>query len=105
MTKEENRYDNPGYYEGTTSTVPTFVGGINKDAGIHQIPDVNTNNSGWHIQLKTGNSELTWCIDTGAQVSVMPQSLYDKSFGQLSEPDRHVMEHGTYSVKAICIAL
>ncbi|KAL8610744.1 hypothetical protein ACOMHN_016727 [Nucella lapillus] len=47
------------------------VGGIH-DQGSDQ---------GWYIKLKIGSQDLTWCIDTGAQVTVMPASLFRPAFG------------------------
>lgn len=49
---------------------------------------------GWHIKLHSGNDALIWCIDTGAQVSVIPESVYKPSFGKLSVPDRELLGAG-----------
>ena len=50
-----------------------------------------TSDSGWHIKLKINDQELTWCVDTGAQVSVMPESAYKESYRTLSKPDRELV--------------
>ena len=48
----------------------------------------------WHIQLKINVQELTWCVDTATQVSVMPESAYKESYGKLSKPDRELVGAG-----------
>ena len=45
-----------------------FVGGVRDKSTV-------TTDSGCHIKLKVGSQELTWCIDTGDQVSVMPDHI------------------------------
>ncbi|PFX32006.1 hypothetical protein AWC38_SpisGene3133 [Stylophora pistillata] len=80
---------------------PTFVGGVTtpsstslpltatiEPASIHQT---STSDSGWYVKLKVQDQELTWCIDTGAQVSVMPKSLNKESYGPLSKADRELV--------------
>lgn len=42
---------------------------------------------GWHIKLKTSSQDSTWCIDTGAQVFMMPAYLLKLDIGQLRSPD------------------
>ena len=42
---------------------------------------------GWHITLTVGKQKLDWCIDTGAQVSVMPTHVYKPDFGELRQSD------------------
>ena len=42
---------------------------------------------GWHINLTVGPRELDWCIDTGAQVSVMPAHVYKPDLGVLHTSD------------------
>ena len=42
---------------------------------------------GWHITLTVGPRELDWCIDTGAQVSVMPAHVYKPDLGELHKSD------------------
>ena len=71
--------------EGQT---PTFVG--------ETTVKNNCIDQGWHIQLNVnGNTdELTWCIDTGAQVSVMPETFYKDVYGTLCKPDRKLVGAG-----------
>ena len=38
-------------------------------------------------QAKDPRRRLTWCIDTGAEVSLMPESIYMPSYGTLSVSD------------------
>ena len=44
---------------------------------------------GWHISLNVGPNgrNLDWCIDTGAQVSVMPANVYTPDIGKLCPSD------------------
>ncbi|EDO44175.1 predicted protein [Nematostella vectensis] len=42
------------------------------------MPEISTDyirDPGWHVKLRVEKRELTWCINTGAQVSVMPETL------------------------------
>jgi len=47
---------------------------------------------GWHVKLKIQDQDmLTWCIDTGAQESVMPEAIYKSSYRTLSKSDRELV--------------
>jgi len=75
---------------------PIFVGGVTTPTGSLAEPAANpkTSNSdpGWHVKLKIQDQDLlTWCIDTGAQVSVMPEAMYKSSYGTLSKSDRELV--------------
>ena len=69
---------------------PTFIGSITHEA-VHQK---HTMDPGWHVKLHSRKDELTWCIDTGAQVSVIPDSVCKPSYGKLSVPDRELLGVG-----------
>ena len=50
---------------------------------------------GWHVKLKMKDQHmLTWCTDTGAQVSVTPEAIYKSSYGSLSKSDRELVGAG-----------
>ena len=70
-----------GRDNATPAMTPSFVGGVDDKSRL---------NTGWHIRLcaGSGSEDLQWCIDTGAQVSVMPENMYQPSFGPLLETDR-----------------
>ena len=70
-----------GHDHATPTLTPSFVGGVDDKSRL---------NTGWHIRLcaGSGSEDLHWCIDTGAQVSVMPEKMYQTSFGPLLEADR-----------------
>ena len=70
-----------GRDNATPAMTPSFVGGVDDKSRL---------NTGWHIRLCAGSGyeDLQWCIDTGAQVSVMPENVYQPSFGLLLETDR-----------------
>ena len=60
----------------------------------------------WHIKLLVNDdntSSLTWCIDTGAQVSVMPDSLYKSQYGGLQPTDHQLFgpNNSTLDVKGV----
>ena len=63
---------------------------LTQTTGSHKKPT----EPGWHIKLQVNDKELTWCIDTGAQVSVMPESMYETVYGKLSTPDKHLVGAG-----------
>ena len=60
-----------------------FVGGVR-----HKLTSTD---QGWHIKLKVGSQELTWCIDPGAQVSVMPDHIFKSTFGTLHTSDHQLL--------------
>ena len=70
-----------GRANATPAMTPSFVGGVDDKSRL---------NTGWYIRLCAGSGpeDLQWCIDTGAQVSVMPENMYQPSFGPLLETDR-----------------
>ena len=81
---------------------PTFVGGVTaptcSNASMAE-PVANTqtgrSDPGWHVKLKIQDQDmLTGCIDTGAQVSVMPEAIYKSSYGMLSKSDRGLVGAG-----------
>ena len=58
-------------------------------------PQTGRSDPGWHVKLKIQDQDmLTWCIDTGAQVSVMPEAIYKSSYGTLSKSDRELVGAG-----------
>ena len=81
---------------------PTFVGGVTTPTCSNTSTEETAANFqtgrsdlGWHIKLKIQDQDmLTWCIDTGAQVSVMPESIYKSSYGTLSVPDKELVGAG-----------
>ena len=94
---------------------PTFVGGVTtpisislppaptiEPAAIHQT---STSDSGWYVKLKIQDQELTWCNDTGAQVSLMPESPYKESYGPLSKADRELVGAGDVLLMTLRFAL
>ena len=80
---------------------PTFVGMVSTEGHPAHTTEVNPISPGtqpidpgWHIKLTVGNSPMTWCIDTGAQISVMPETVYQPSFGNLVKRDRKLVGAG-----------
>ena len=50
--------------------------------------------SGWQINLQYGDEERTWCVDTGAHVSVIPKSAYKPKKGKLLATYRNLLGEG-----------
>ena len=81
---------------------PTFVGGVTAPTCTNTPiaepianPQTGRSDPGWHVKLKIQDQDmLTWCIDTGAQVSVMPEAIYKSSYGTLSKSDRELVGAG-----------
>ena len=88
--------DNEGDY------FPTFVGRVITTPTSNKVCQTSpaepiappTSDLRWHIKLKINDQELTWCVDTGAQLSVMPESAYKESYGTLSKLDRELVGAG-----------
>ena len=78
-------------------TTPTYIGCVTDNA--HDTRQ--TIDPGWHIKLHSGNDVLTWCIDTGAQVSVIPHSVYKPAYGKLSAPDRELLGAGDTTLDTV----
>ena len=58
-------------------------------------PQSGKSDPGWYVKLKIQDKDmLTWCIDTVAQVSVMPETIYKLSYGTLSKSDRELVGAG-----------
>ena len=58
----------------------TFMGSITDRISIEQ----------WLITLETGNSNVKFCIDTGAEESVIPEQVYNglSGVGPLRKADK-----------------
>ena len=88
--------------EAENDLSPTFVGGVATPtcSNISKLepaanPQTGRSDAGWHVQLKVQDQDmLRWCIDTGAQVSVMPEAIYKSSYGALSKSDRELVGAG-----------
>lgn len=70
--------------------MPTFIGRTANEARNEKEPL----ESGWQINLQSGDEKLTWCLDTGAQVSVILKSAYKPKNGKLSATDRDLLAAG-----------
>lgn len=56
---------------------------------------VGTSDPGWHVKLKIQDQDMpTWCTNTGAQVSLMPEAIYKSLYGMLSKSDRELVREG-----------
>ena len=81
---------------------PTFVGRATAPTCTstpmaEPVANLQTGSSdpGWHVKVKIQDQDiLTWCIDTSAQVSVMPEAIYKPSYGTLSKSDRELVGAG-----------
>ena len=81
---------------------PTFLGGVTTHTCTNTPraepvanPQTGGVEPGWNVKLKIQDQDmLTWCIDTGAQVSVMRAAIYKSSYGALSKSDRELVGAG-----------
>ena len=72
---------------------------------FHLVSDnKRVSDAGWHIKLKIKQQIMTWCIDTGAQVTIMPESVYRESFGELRAPDRELVGAGDSPLETVGMA-
>ena len=91
----------------------TFVGGVTTPTCSNTSRAEPTANSQisrsdpvWHVKLKIQDQDtLTWCIDTGAQVFVMPEHIYKSSYGTLSKSDRELVGAGDVALKTLGCAV
>ena len=102
--------------ETKANSYPTFAGGVNTTHTSNSVCEASTAepvathqsstcDSGWHFKLKIQNQELTWCMDPGAQVSEMPESVYKEPYGTLSKPDRELVGAGNVPLTTVVVAL
>ena len=61
-------------------------------------PRSGRSDPGWYVNPKIQDQDmLTWCIDTVAQVSVMPEAICKSSYGKRSKTDRQLVGAGDVS--------
>jgi hypothetical protein len=75
-----------------------YVGGVSEKS---TDASEKSTDAGWHIHLKVGSQQLAWYIDTGAQVTVMPDHIYKPSFGHLHAADRRLLGPGDQPLTVI----
>ena len=61
---------------------------------------------GWYIKLKTNSDLLPWYIDSGAEISVMPETLYKKSYGDIHSTGRILFATGENALHTLgCVRM
>ena len=61
---------------------------------------------GWFIKLKTDSDILPWYIDSGAEISVMPDTLYKKSYGEVQPTGRTLFATGEHPLHTLgCVRM
>ena len=58
---------------------------------------------GWYIKLKTNSDLLPWYIDSGAEISVMPKTLYKKSYGDIHSTGRILFATGENALHTLLL--
>ena len=48
---------------------------------VGPVSNLSGSEPGWYIKLSVSSQEMTWCIDSGAQVTLMPETMYNPKFG------------------------
>lgn len=115
MIKQKQKQPGQSSLESELDFFPTSVGGVTTPISISLPPaptiepatihQTSNSDSGWYVKLKIQDQELTWCIDTGAQVSLMPESPYKESYGPLSKADRELVGAGDVPLMTLGFAL
>nr|XP_039271206.1 uncharacterized protein LOC120345729 [Styela clava] len=96
---------NVGEIQGPSKPKSDFGGTINRSRKRRKRMKRNfSNDPGWFIKLKAGteNEELVWCIDTGAQVSVMPGNVYKTASGEITVTDKELFGAGGFKLDFEC---
>lgn len=91
----------------------TFVGGVTtptcsntSKAEPAANSQISRSDPEWHVKLKIQDQDmLTRCINTGAQVFVMPEHIYKSSYGTLSKSDRELVGAGDVALKTLGCAV
>ena len=70
-----------------------FIGSVTSQihetsSGIASPKKMTSLSLGWYIKLKRNSDLLPWYIDSGAEISVMPETLYKKSYGDIHSMGR-----------------
>ena len=63
-------------------------------SGITSLKKMTSLSLGWYIKLKTNSDLLPWYIDSGAEISVMPETLHKKSYGDIHSTGRTLFTTG-----------
>ena len=76
-----------------------FIGSVTSQiheasSGIASQTKMASSSLGWYIKLKTNSDLLPWYIDSGAEISVMPETLYKKSYGDIHPTWRSLFATG-----------
>ena len=76
-----------------------FIGSVTSQihetsSGIASPKIMASSSLGWYIKLKTNSDLLPWYIDSGAEISVMPETLYKMSYGNIHPTGRILFATG-----------
>ena len=70
-----------------TDSVDSFVGAITESKSL-EIPTISTGTEPWMVTILLNTYPVSFQIDTGADVSVIPENLYKKLQAPLLEPTK-----------------
>ena len=82
-----------------------FIGSVTSKvnaASAKSVPDDKSSSSkGWYIKLGTGSDTLSWYIDSGAEISVMPDTYYKKSYGEIQPTRKTLYATGEHPLQTL----
>ena len=73
--------------QGDSETADSFVGVITESESL-EIPTISTGTEPWMFTISLNKFPVNFKIDTGADVSVIPEKLYKKLQAPLLEPTK-----------------
>ena len=88
-----------------------FIGSVTSQVNAASSKIISENKSttsskGWYIKLKTNSDVLPWYIDSGAEISVMPDALYKKSYGDVQPTRRTLFATGEHPLHTLgCVRM
>ena len=81
--------------EGSQVFIGSVMSQIHQtSSGITSPKKMASSSLGWYIKIKTNSDLLLWYIDSGAEISVMPETLYKKSYGDIHSTGRILFATG-----------
>ena len=89
--------------ESDDSESDVFIGSVTSQVNATSSASTSGDkkSKGWYIKLKTGSDILPWYIDSGAEISVMPETLYKKTYGEIQPTRRTLFATGEHPLKTL----
>ena len=93
--------------EGSQVFIGSVTSQIHKALSSIASPKKLTSSSlGWYIKVKINSDILPWHIDSGAEISVMPETPYKKAYCDIHSAGRTLFTTGENSLHTLgCIRM